>query len=142
MGKWGKEPARPLEEDEQSALRSLSSLLDARGFRSDEVVLLGSAWFSSGKQTLRFMAGWLVWVLLRHVLSGCPWEYRDFLGFRVSYEGGEVENGHPVQVHAWSSSVCEEQKNRQPLFILNNYFNEMTASGYLLLNVYKYSYLI
>ena len=115
MGKCGKEPARPLE-DEQSALRSLSSLLDARGFRSDVVVLLGSAWFSSGKQMLRFMAGWLVWVLLRHVLSGCPWEYRDFLGFRVSYEGGEVENGQPEQVHAWSSSVCEEQKNRHYLY--------------------------
>lgn len=102
MGKCGKEPDKPLE-DEQSAVRSLSSLLGPRGFKSDVVVLLGSVVFSSGKQRLRFMAGLLVVFLVRHVLSGCPWEYIAFLGFRVSYEGGEVENGQPEQVHAWSS---------------------------------------
>ena len=110
MGKCGKEPARPLEEEQS---RSLSSRLDPLGFKSVVVVLLGSAVFSSGRQRLRFMAGLPpVEDLERHVLSGCACEYRGFLVFKVSYEGGDVENGQPEQVQAWSSSMCEEQENR------------------------------
>lgn len=102
MGKCGKEPASPREEEEQSP-RSLSSLLDVRGFRSDVVVLLGSDVLSSGKQRLRFMTWVLVVALATHVLSECAWEYRGLRVFRVSYDGGVVEKGQPEQVHAWSS---------------------------------------
>ncbi|KAG7277182.1 hypothetical protein CRUP_021722 [Coryphaenoides rupestris] len=105
MGKCGKEPASPLEE-EQSVPRSLSSLLDVRGFRSDVVVvLLGSDVLSSGKQRLRFMAGVLVVALATHVLSACAWEYRGLWVFSVSYDGGDVEKGQLEQVFTSSGQT-------------------------------------
>jgi len=142
MGKCGKEPASPLEE-EQSAPRSLSSLLDVRGFRSDVVVLLGSDVLSSGKQRLRFMAGVLVVALATHDLSACAWEYRGLRVFSVSYDGEDVEKGQLEQVHAWSSSRSQEQNNRQRLLILLHYFaikRRATASHKPLFYLFKYFY--